>query len=388
MKIISDLTDSRINAKNYLIEIEIKEYLALAKKILTLNEYQRKRVKSSYTIYSLLKEDLKKGCLIPPIVLASGKENVSGAGITKEKLEEELKEGNFLILDGLQRTYTLLDLEKDLIASKDNELLESINKRKLRIEIYYGINRLGILYRMLTLNTGQTPVSLRHQIEILYLDYLHVDFGEIKLLRETDDETPTEPGEYRFKDVVEGFNSYLERNEFPLDRFDLLENIKGLEKLSKENQQKDLFKEYIETFHKFIVKVSDLASNWEYTDDKEIKITGMPFGTNTHKIFGKSQVMTGFGSAVGKVIDFQLLENIEQVNRIIDSVTLEKVDDTFKSLLEKLDEIKNTSKKIGNAQRMFFHYFFRELFNKESDSYLKIDLAVETGFRKYLSQTA
>ncbi|MEK6983998.1 MAG: hypothetical protein AABX33_05470 [Nanoarchaeota archaeon] len=209
MKVISKFMDNRINARNYLIEIEIKEYLTLAKKILEKNEYQRKRVKSSNTIYSLLKEDLKKGCLIPPIVLASSKENVTGEEITEEMLKEELKEGNFLILDGLQRTYTLLDLEKELLMSQDNELLEQVTKRKLRIEIYYGINRLGVLYRMLTLNTGQTQVSLRHQIEILYLDYLQSDVGRIKLLREIDEEVTTEIGKYRFKDVVEGFNSYL-----------------------------------------------------------------------------------------------------------------------------------------------------------------------------------
>lgn len=387
MKIISSLTDNRINAKNYLIEIEIEEYLVLATKILEKNEYQRRRVKSSDTIYSLLKEDLKKGCLIPPIVLASSKESVTDEEITEEQLKTELALGNFLILDGLQRTYTLLDLEKELRTSGDNESLNLVKKRKLRIEIYYGINRLGVLYRMLTLNTGQTPVSLRHQIEILYLDFLHGPIGEVKLLREIDEETPTEQGEYRFKDVVEGFNSYLERNELPLDRFDLLENIKGLEKLSKENQQNDLFKEYIETFHQFIKKVEVVSNGWEFTSGSEIKIKGMPFGVNSNKIFSKSQVMTGFGCAIGKLIDFKLLSDFSEVKSLINTMALQDVEKTFKSLLEKLDEIKNTSTKIGNAQRMFFHYFFRELFNKESDSYLNIDLAVESGFRKYLSQT-
>ena len=328
-----------------------------------------------------------KGCLIPPIVLASSKSNITDEDITEQRLKEELNEGNYLILDGLQRTYTLLDLEKELLESRDTELLELIYKRVIRVEIYYGINRIGVLYRMLTLNTGQTPVSLRHQIEILYLDFLQFNLGEIKLIREVDDESPTEHGEYKFKDVVEGFNSYLDRNELPLDRFDLLENIKGLEKLSKENQQKDLFKEYIETFHEFIKKFSHLSNNWEYTSEMDIKINGIPFGTNTHKIFGKSQAMTGFGSAIGKLNDFKLLKSFDEVKEIIAKITLEDSDKTFKGILEKLDDIKNTSKKIGNAQRMFFHYFFRELFNRESDSFLKVDLAVDSGFRKYLSQT-
>ena len=55
-------------------------------------------------------------------------------------------------------------------------------------------------------------------------------------------------------------------------------------------------------------------------------------------------------------------------------------------MLKKLDIIRNTSKKIGNAQRMFFQYLFRELFNPESDSYLELNNAVENGYQKYQSQ--
>ena len=58
----------------------------------------------------------------------------------------------------------------------------------------------------------------------------------------------------------------------------------------------------------------------------------------------------------------------------------------FASILLKLDLIKASAKKIGNAQRMFFHYFFRELFNSESDSYLNLNEAVENGYQKYCSQ--
>lgn len=55
-------------------------------------------------------------------------------------------------------------------------------------------------------------------------------------------------------------------------------------------------------------------------------------------------------------------------------------------LLSKLDRIKVSSKKIGNAQRMFFQYFYRELLNSESDSYLNLDAAVQNGYKKYYSQ--
>ena len=69
---------------------------------------------------------------------------------------------------------------------------------------------------------------------------------------------------------------------------------------------------------------------------------------------------------------------------------LEKLEDNtnewFLEMLVKFDKIKQTSKKIGNAQRMFIQYFFRELFNKESDSYLNLYAAVNNGYQKYYSQ--
>lgn len=53
------------------------------------------------------------------------------------------------------------------LREKEPHKETQFNENKL-VEIYFKINRFGNLYRMLTLNTGQTPMSLRHQIEILY----------------------------------------------------------------------------------------------------------------------------------------------------------------------------------------------------------------------------
>ncbi|MDM3852832.1 MAG: hypothetical protein PT119_23320 [Aphanizomenon gracile PMC627.10] len=70
MKILSRIFDNRINAHNILTEISIDEYLEIANFISKNNPLQRKRLKSYSSIYNLLKEDIKIGCTIPPIVLA------------------------------------------------------------------------------------------------------------------------------------------------------------------------------------------------------------------------------------------------------------------------------------------------------------------------------
>jgi len=52
------------------VELTVQEYIDLAKDIIHKNDFQRKRVSSAKSVYSLLKADLKRGCVIPPIVLA------------------------------------------------------------------------------------------------------------------------------------------------------------------------------------------------------------------------------------------------------------------------------------------------------------------------------
>lgn len=50
--------DYRINADNYSLNMTISEYYELVKDCLNDNEYQRKRVRNSSSIYNLLKQDI------------------------------------------------------------------------------------------------------------------------------------------------------------------------------------------------------------------------------------------------------------------------------------------------------------------------------------------
>ena len=123
-------------------------------------------------------------------------------------------------------------LKQDLaLLRQGKKLMDNM----IRVEIYVGLNRLGILYRMLTLNTGQTPMSLRQQIEMLYLDYRSTSIDNIDLIRGSEGRVANGISQYNFRDVIEGFNAYLDRDELPIDKADVVENIKSLEKLSTEN---------------------------------------------------------------------------------------------------------------------------------------------------------
>ncbi|PWK75892.1 hypothetical protein LX99_03625 [Mucilaginibacter oryzae] len=381
------LYDNRINSLNILIEIDIEEYYSLSKDILKNNEFQRRRVGSASSIYNLLKTDLRQGCVIPPIVLALAVEARPKIDETDDKLVQTIidQKEKLIILDGLQRTYTIRDLINELNERNDPDT-NKVLKNKLRVEIYLGINKLGILYRMLTLNTGQTPMSSRHQIEMIYSDYIRENINGITLLKEVDDQAPNNLGEYKFKDIIDGFSSYLDRDYLGLDRTDILDNIKSLEKLSIENQDKDLFKDFLITYDAFVKKMDQLSDGWSL-DEKNIRLTGQAFGKNTLKIFNKSQAMTGFGSALGKLLDFKLIDEVKDVIGLINGLEDANITQDLDVLITKLDEVRSKAKKIGNDQRMYFHFFFRELFDKKSDGYLDIGKSINEAFSQYERKT-
>lgn len=391
MKIMSKIYDQRINSWNLYVESSFGEYLRFAKKIIENNELQRKRVKTSKTIYSLLKNDLQKGCIMPPLVLALIQTEVIDAqNPDEEKLLEYINEKseNVLILDGLQRTYTLIDADIEMKAKGGKEYEEFLSN-KLRLEIYVEINKFGILYRMLTLNTGQTPMSARHQLEMLYSNMLNTEINGVKLVTDKDGKADPDENEFIFKNAIEGFNSYMNRNELPLDRQDILDNVRMLENMSEEDVSEDLFKEFLETYIQIFTTLREITENHVVSNEDlcEYQISESPFGKKASKIFSSSQALTGFGAAVGKMKDLEIIKSLENISEMLEK--LKEENDGYGWMMEmlgKLDLIKSSSKKIGNAQRMFFQYFFRELFNPESDSYLNLDDAVQNGYKKYYSQ--
>lgn len=392
MIVMSKIFDNRINSCNLYVETTFGEYLSFAKDIIKNNELQRKRVRASKSVYSLLKNDLKRGCVIPPLVLAiTGDKDINleaENSIIAQDIVDKIKTDckDILILDGLQRTYTLIDADEE-IKQEEPESYQKFLNYKLRLEIYVDINKFGVLYRMLTLNTGQTPMAARHQLEMLYRDKLNTSIEGVKLITDVQGKADPEDNEFVFKNVIDGFNSYMNRNELPIDRQELLENIQMLENMSNEDVTNDIFEEFLGIYVKVFNKLCNVSNNYYLTDeDRDMyEIGDSPFGKSVRKVFSTSQAMTGFGAAIGRMKDNGLIKDIDEIETMLENISCVN-NEWFLEMLVKFDKIKQSSKKIGNGQRMFIQYFFRELFNKDSDSYLNLYAAVNNGYQKYSSQ--
>lgn len=407
IKLISSSTDKKIETKNLFFEMEYQDYLKFASKIIKNNGFQRKRVRSSSSIYSQLKNDMKVGCVIPPIVLALKEDLLDNKKNSEDIVISALS--NSLILDGLQRTYTMIDVQNELI--KSGEEMKDFLTQILRVEVYVGINKFGILYRMLTLNTGQTPMSLRHQIEILYGDY-DTNIPGITLIKEVDGGSPKKVGEYVFKDTIEGFISYLQGDILPVTRSYVLETTKTLKSISKENMTNDLYVSFLECYNNFNIKLNDLLSKEDIAefnktlvsandyDIAELEIDGIDegyinSGANESKdylfakdilsLVTKAQLLSGFGGAIGSLKETNSLKSLEEVEKIIENITSGGENDYewFSKMNEHLYFVKQNSKKIGTGQRLFFYYFFRGLFNSDMESYLNLNESIKYANKRY-----
>ncbi|MDL2261425.1 hypothetical protein LJC08_04245 [Methanimicrococcus sp. OttesenSCG-928-J09] len=405
MNILSHTYDKRIATDNYFIEMSYQEYLSVANDIIDNNPYQRRRVNRSTSIYSQLKQDMKTGCIFPPIVLALNNEGLAeivqrtDLGLMKKQIEKNMK--NMLILDGLQRTYTMIDAAKELKNTADKN---KFMKNKIRAEIYFDINRFGTLYRMLTLNTGQTPMSLRHQIEILYSDLRLVNDG-IYLIPEAEGKTPSKMnvGEYKFNDAVDGFISYVQSSYYPMDRSSILDTIKNLETISNEDLNSDLFENFIKVYNELCKKITAFVSKTDVDEyilqmksgaNDSFNLSGLNdpksfmFASSVQDLFNKPQSFTGFGGALGVLRDRNIITSLDSITEVIGQINPGGDDDFewFSSLNEYMNGIKKTSKKIGNSQRLFLYHFFRSLFQTEGDTYLNLKLSVDAAERKYYSE--
>ncbi len=377
MDVKSVIKDKKINATSILVEMEVGQYLSLADHLVNSNPFQRKRVRGSRTVYSLLKRDFFEGCVIPPIVLAYT-ENGDDFELDADAAFENRKE-SFLLLDGLQRTYTLLDLRNEISDPVD---VDAFLSRKIRCEVYQGINRLGILYRMLTLNTGQTTMSLRHQIEIMYLDLLDTHIEHIRLLRDAD-RTSKDVSAYSFREAIDGFNAYVTRSESPLDRSDILDNIASLESISKEHDN-DLFREFVMAWDRFVTQIHSLklkipdGPDGESDDDYESESNGNSaprlWGSTGLRAFKRPQALSGFGAAVGILLDSG--ENIRLSTIDFSQLVVGDDGEEFMSRMNKdIEDLNQRAKRIGNAQRLYFRQLFRMLLWPQSGSFMNLSKA-------------
>lgn len=249
--------------------------------------------------YKNLRADLKLGCILPTIVLAARQIDqtvlekydrrngfISASSEDLNVLQGEIAvcdPTNFDIIDGLQRTNAL----RQTLDGLDDGERRTFLLRSLRLEIWVNIAFFPLAYRMLLLNAGQRPMSMKHQIDILsgkLADDLK-DLPGIEIFRVKEHKRRVRPGQFHLSTLAQAFQAWMQRSP-NVDRTNLvvetmvvdeaLESL-GIDLSSEDGNQRDGFRQFVE---------------WILTLDQAL-------GEAQNRFFGNDTVVLGFAAAIG-----------------------------------------------------------------------------------------
>ncbi len=199
MKIYEIDSDEVINAIVVTGSITYKEAIEKLVPLINKTEFQRKLQDKKF--YEKLERDIVDGCIMPSITIAFVDKTITTDSSKGDimKFFEEKYESSF-VLDGIQRLNTLSRVSN----SKDINL-----KRKLYLNIVYSDSVDKLLYRMITLNNGQKPMTPRHQVEVMMANVFDFDELGIQVQTEKERAIKIKMNSFNKSDLVQAYLAYM-----------------------------------------------------------------------------------------------------------------------------------------------------------------------------------
>ena len=380
MRIIAIDEDNRSNCISVLTDMLLEEYKRLAFDSFSANGNfagQRGVITKSAAaerIRKRMQDDFCRGTIFPQVVLGiqSSKDFINDLKVGDDYDSLVIfKDCTISIIDGMQRSNIYFK------NYKGNE------NRKIRVEFWIANNSEKLLYRMLVLNTGQTPWNTRRQIEVIYGNLsksieqgLYETYPElrekIELYAIDDGKRRTQAGKYHKSSVIELYLGFNIRNV----------KINVSDELAEEYQRFDVMEsiEADDTFDVFICIFGmmcklDLAfaqytkkceESGQFTEAKDIFVSSTScvgfVVASAEFIYGKISVKRTKDKVIDKLKEYkkQMRVIIDQVNRNV----IEK--DEYLSL-----EVLNAKcaglpkTRIGDEMRIMFKDAFMSMLKYE-----------------------
>lgn len=361
LEILGYTKDCRTNTNVVYAEIKISDYLDLVGNDFDRFEIQRKRQDPKK--YTRLKGDIKKGALLPGITLAINPGRVKDFISEVENKETQKliyklnRSSDIYILDGLQRSYIIKDLR--------DENVEFNSEQKLLLEIWFEDRIEHLIYRLIVLNSGQKPMSMRHQVELLFTTLkteIENEIPNLNIYVEKGGEIRSKSLKFSFDRIVNAYYSFLTKSP-EVKRDNLI-----VKKLNEDDILSSNEEELNANYNSFI----DCLKKYCELDVSLFKFYSE---SSTHSVFknwlADENTLKGFFSIAGRYS-----ADINKVNRI---------DNALKKLLSQAKEAKTDplhlevfmklktgidSKKynVGNETRRLIMDGFREYFIDEGET--------------------
>lgn len=169
INILDQMYDEVIRCKYLTVSVTYEDAVKNLCPLMDKLDFQRNPLRKSF--YERLEHDILNCCIMPNITIAI---KVKNPVESNQEIDETFLNNNLcnaFILDGIQRLNTMQRVSTDEAFPKNRPLY-------CNILICDSMDRL--LYRMITLNNGQKPMTTRHQIEILASNLF--DFDKLAIL--------------------------------------------------------------------------------------------------------------------------------------------------------------------------------------------------------------
>jgi hypothetical protein len=314
-KIIDIQEDTNLNCYSVLTVVSIPDFIEFVKPIHeekgNLDEQREVlQSRSAKIIRNQMVEDLRKGGILPPIVL----------GIICDT--EIINEDNFFRLIQNQEKITILDGMQRIQALEDAMYLY----HNIRVEFWFTQDESALLYRMLILNSGQIPWGLDKQLEVVFKPILKKWRYNIPHLDYLIDRNS-----YKQSEIVELFLAFTSRKLRIDKKQQLAEYHAALDIMSliREKSGRTIYK--FEEVFTIMIEIDQLLSGIENRyvfTNKKVNIRVSFMVACAEKIFGL------------------LGSNMEKEH--------EKVEHNFQDLIIKLNQLRNKIKSQNRQENLNF----------------------------------
>ena len=313
--------------------------------------------------YRNLRNDLKTGCILPTIVLAvhdieasaTAKYDPQDGFMRAQRADLDALEQSIMraapdqinIIDGLQRTNAL----RETLSGLSDQERPIFLARSLRLEVWLNIPFFPLAYRMLLLNAGQRPMSMKHQIDILSggLAKDLQDLPGIEIIKLKDHKRRVRAGQFHLSTLAQAFHAWMQRSP-NVDRTNLvvetmvvdeaLESL-GIDLTAEDGDQRDGFRRFV---------------GWLLQLDHAI-------GDSQNRFFANDTVVLGFAAAIGFAHKNQTLQDRlpRSMDKLVGFASSGASDplgvETFDQIRRSIDTKRSN---VGEATRGLVFRAFRE----------------------------
>lgn len=295
LRVLGLAKDLRTDTNVIYAQVPIAEYLRLIGDDFEGFSIQRRREK--HKAYVRMRKDIIDGALLPAITLAVKPDRVAGLNklIRQNKMPVLAKRlsvpGHANILDGLQRTYILKDLESEGHKFKKGQTL--------LVEFWCESEIKHLAYRMIILNAGQKPMSMRHQIELLFSTIrsrLESQVPNLEIYTEREEGRRRGPRKYALDRLAVAYQCFLTQTpETQRDNIIAQQLIEAEALDSTEAELSDRFEQFVE----YLKRYADLDEKICRVYEQQVTSGNISIPTGT-QWFGSDNVMNSFFGAVAQ----------------------------------------------------------------------------------------